>query len=103
MPRAAPRQAEIAAMLHERAAALGLGAPVVIRVSARARRILLRIDPAGGGIELVLPRIGAAEAGLNFLAAQRGWVAARIGALPPPVPFTEDAVIPIWGRPHRIR
>ena len=103
MPRIQPHRAEIAKGLHERVAALGLGAPVAIRVSPRARRILLRVDATGGGIELVLPRAGSAEAGLKFLAAQRGWVAARLRALPPPVPFVEDAVIPVWGRPHRIR
>jgi len=89
--------------LRRRAAALELGAPVAIRISARARRILLRIAPSDRGVELVLPRGVGAEAGLRFLAAQRGWIAARLAALPAPVPFVEDAIVPVRGEPHRIR
>ena len=39
----------------------------------------------------------------NFFAAQRGWIAARLEALPPPVPFAEGAIVPVFGVPHRIR
>jgi predicted metal-dependent hydrolase len=86
-----------------RAAALALGAPVAIRVSDRARRISLRVDGAERGIELVLPRGASPEAGLRFLAAQRGWIAARLAALPAPTPFADGAVVPVRGTPHRIR
>jgi predicted metal-dependent hydrolase len=85
-----------------RAIALDLGAPVSIRVNPRARRLLLRIDASARAVELVLPRGVPAEHGLRFLAAQRGWIAARIDALPPLVPFAEGAVVPVFGVPHRI-
>jgi len=88
---------------RQRAAALALGAPVAIRVSARARRLQLRIDAASRGVELVLPHGVAAEAGLRFLAAHRGWIAARLAALPQAVPFAEGALVPVLGVPHRIR
>jgi predicted metal-dependent hydrolase len=88
---------------HRRAAALELGAPVSIRVDARARRLLLRIDPADRDVELVLPRGVPPEQGLRFLEAQRGWIAARLDALPRPVAFVEGAVVPLLGVPHRIR
>jgi hypothetical protein len=88
---------------QRRAVALDLGAPVAIRVSARARRLLLRVDGTARRVELVLPRGVAAERGLAFLAAQRGWIAARLAALPLPVPFAEGAVVPVLGAPHRIR
>jgi hypothetical protein len=88
---------------ERRAAALGLGMPVAIRVSPRARRLLLRIDAAARQVELVLPRGVAAEHGLRFLDAQRGWIAARLAALPLAVPFVEGAVVPVLGVPHVIR
>ena len=91
-----------AAELQRRAEALGLGAPVAVRVNPRARRLLLRVDAAARRIELVLPKGVAAEHGLRFLAAQRGWVAARLDALPAPVPFVEGAIVPVFGVPHRI-
>lgn len=87
---------------QRRAIALDLGAPVSIRVNARARRLLLRIDPSARQVELVLPNGVPAEHGLRFLEAQRGWIAARLEALPRPVPFADGAVVPVFGVPHRI-
>jgi hypothetical protein len=89
--------------LQRQALALDLGAPLAIRVNPRARRMLLRIDAARRAVELVLPRGIAPGLGLDFLAAKRGWIAARLGSLPHAVPFAEGAVIPVFGIPHRIR
>src|SRR5216683_953544 len=90
------------AEVERQAIALDLGAPVSIRVNPRARRLLLRIDAASRQVELVLPHGVPAEHGLKFLAAQRGWIAARLDALPAPVRFAEGAVVPVFGAPHRI-
>ena len=92
-----------AAEVERQAIALDLGAPVSIRVNPRARRLVLRIDAASRQVELVLPKGVAAEHGIKFLAAQRGWIAARLLALPIPVPFAEGAIVPVFGVPHRIR
>jgi len=89
--------------IRRQVAALDLGAPVSIRVSARARRIALRIDAAERRVELVLPRGVPASHGLRFLATKRSWIAGRLRALHPPVPFVEGAIIPLLGVPHRIR
>jgi predicted metal-dependent hydrolase len=91
------------AHLDMRVRALELGAPVAIRVSPRARRLSLRVDAAARGVELVLPRRVAVEDGLRFIAAQRGWIAARLAALPPAVRLAEGAIVPVLGVPHRIR
>jgi len=80
----------------------GIGAPVLIRVSPRARRIGLRIDAAERKVELVLPRGIPASTGLRFLAAKRGWVATRLEALPQRVPFVEGAILPVLGVPHQV-
>jgi predicted metal-dependent hydrolase len=89
--------------IRRQAIALDLGIPVSIRVSARARRMGLRIDAAERKVELVLPRGIAARHGLRFLASKRGWIAARLEALPRPVPFAEGAIVPVLGVSHRIR
>ena len=88
---------------QRRADGLGLGAPVAIRVSPRARRLLLRMDAATRRFELVLPPGLPPETALRFLEAQRGWIAARLDSLPARVPFAEGAVVPVLGVPHRIR
>jgi predicted metal-dependent hydrolase len=91
-----------------RAAALaewdpGIGAPVIVRLSSRACRMALRIDEARRVILLVLPSGVPLRQGLRFLEHQRGWLLRQIAALPPPEPFVEGALVPVLGRPHRIR
>jgi hypothetical protein len=54
-------------------------------------------------VELTLPRGVPIGPALRFLEAQRGWVAARLQALPPPVPFAEGAMVPVLGVLHRVR
>ena len=80
-----------------------IGAAVTIRVSQRARRVGLRIDPVRRNVELVLPRGVSASTGLRFLTEKREWVAARLAALPQPIPFVEGATVPVLGVPHRIQ
>ena len=80
-----------------------IGVPVSIRVSGRARRVGLRIVSAEHKVELVLPRGISPSTGLRFLAAKREWVAARLQALPQPVPFAEGALVPVLGVPHLIQ
>jgi predicted metal-dependent hydrolase len=80
----------------------GIGAPVSIRISERARRVGLRIDSAERKVELILPRGVSEHAGLRFLAAKRAWVTTRLEALPQRVPFVEGAAVPLLGVSHRI-
>jgi len=89
--------------LNQRVHELGLGVPVAIRVSPRARRLSLRVDAAARGVELVLPRRAPAEAALGFVARHRGWIAARVAAMPPPLRLVDGATVPVLGVPHRIR
>lgn len=88
--------------LDERIRALGIDAPVTIRVSPRARRLSLRVDAVRRGVELVLPRRYSAEAALGFVASHRGWIAARVAAMPPPRHLGEGASVPVFGAPHRV-
>src|SRR6266436_5769048 len=80
-----------------------IDAAVSIRVSPRARRVRLHIDAAERKVEVILPRGVAVKTGLRFLEAKRAWVAARLDALPQPVPFVEGALVPVLGVVHRIR
>ena len=77
--------------------------PVAVRVSPRARGLSLRVAAAARGIELVLPRRFSAEAAIGFVARHRGWIAARVAAMPPPLRLADGASVPVFGVPHRIR
>ena len=70
---------------------------LLLRRSAKARRVTLRIDDFNGEVELVLPRRAALKEGLAFAHAKAGWIAARLNALPPAVPFRPGAVLPVLG------
>ncbi|HWB50885.1 MAG TPA: SprT family zinc-dependent metalloprotease [Stellaceae bacterium] len=94
---------DLAEQLDQRVQELGLGVKLAIRVSARARRLSLRVDAAARGVELVLPRRAPAEAALRFVAQHRGWIAARVAAMPPARRLADGATVPVLGVPHRIR
>ena len=73
------------------------------RRSSRARRVSLRIDPAGGTVVVTLPARASRKAGMALLMGHADWVADRLAALPEAIVFTDGAMVPISGVPHRIR
>jgi predicted metal-dependent hydrolase len=73
------------------------------RRSTRARRVSLRIDPAGGAIVVTLPPRATRKAGMALLMGHMDWVSDRLAALPEAVSFVDGAMVPICGIPHRIR
>lgn len=84
----------------------GRHVPVAVRRSRRARRLYLRVDPSAPAdlpVELILPRgVGLAE-GLRFARDKSRWVARRLAALPPLVPFADGATIELHGEAIAIR
>jgi len=76
---------------------------VPARRSARARRMLLRVDPVRGGPELVLPAGVKVETAEPFARENLGWLRARLAHLPARVRFADGAIVPILGRDHLIR
>ena len=74
-----------------------------IRVSARAQRIGLRVDPRIGGAELVLPSGVSKNSGLKFARTKLDWLYDHLSALPAPIPFEEAAEVPHFGVPLMIR
>lgn len=80
----------------------GRPVPVVVRRSAVAARMSLRIDGMSDAVVLVLPDGVPEREGLRFAASKRDWIAARLAALPPRVAFAPGAELPVMGLPHRI-
>ncbi len=101
MPLLPLRRARSAPLLPPAVAIDGPAGPieVPVRISSRARRLWLRVEPGREGVELVVPDgVRLAEA-TRFAQANAGWIAARIARLPGRVPFTPGAVVPVLGRP----
>lgn len=75
---------------------------IEVRRSARARRLILRVDQTGS-VTLVLPslvRLGEAK---DFLHRHQGWIEGRLAKLPASLPFAPDAIVPYLGQDRRIR
>lgn len=77
--------------------------PIVVRRSARARRITLRILDSRGVVELVLPRRASLKAGLKFADEKRDWIRRGLDGLPPRIPFEDGMILPVLGEALVIR
>ncbi|MFO1128851.1 MAG: SprT family zinc-dependent metalloprotease [Rhodospirillales bacterium] len=80
----------------------GRAIPLVVRRTARAKRLILRLCPVDDALILTLPpRVGVAD-GLAFVARERERIAALLDRRPARMPFVDGAVILLRGAPHRI-
>lgn len=73
------------------------------RRSARARHVTLRIDPRAAAVVVTLPPRTGRKQGMALLVAHSGWVAERLGALHPAIPFACGTLLPVAGQWIRIR
>jgi predicted metal-dependent hydrolase len=78
------------------------GMKVTLLMSPRARRMRLRVDPRTGAVLLTVPRRVSERRALAWAAGHRDWVEATLAAIPPASPIAPGAIVPLFGRPHRI-
>jgi predicted metal-dependent hydrolase len=81
----------------------GRSVPVTVRRSVQARRMSLRVDAMADAVILVMPDGVALSHGLRFVQSRGAWIAGRLAALPPRVPFADGAVVPVLGVEHVVR
>ncbi|WP_300032458.1 SprT family zinc-dependent metalloprotease [uncultured Roseobacter sp.] len=77
--------------------------PVVLRRSARARRISLRVSQLDGRVTLTLPRRVSEREALSFAREKQSWIRRHLEARGEDVQIGPGSVIPIAGEPHEIR
>jgi predicted metal-dependent hydrolase len=77
--------------------------PVLWRVSARARRVSLRIDAVRGLVVVTLPPQASRRLGLTLLRAHAAWAMGGLDALAPAIALEDGAVLRLGGLPHAIR
>lgn len=73
-----------------------------MRVSARARRLILRVAFDSGEVIVTVPRGTLLEHGFVMARSRADWIVERLDRLPPRVPFEAGATIPVRGKPRRI-
>ncbi len=81
----------------------GLGLPVVLRRSSRARRFSLQVNEARRGAMLTMPIYSSYADADEFLSRHLDWLKERLAGLSEPVPFTQGAVVPLRGYAHHLR
>ncbi|WES29552.1 M48 family metallopeptidase [Varunaivibrio sulfuroxidans] len=74
-----------------------------IRRHARARRMILRIDPKDGAVVVTLPPYGAADDAVRMARDRADWIGARLDRRPAPIMFVEGGNVPVLGRDHVVR
>jgi len=76
---------------------------VRVRLNPRARRMIVKVNPATGEISVTAPsRRGLAHA-LDFARGEKDWISGQLAKAPGPVLIAPGAVIPFRGKPHEIR
>jgi len=76
---------------------------VRVMLNPRARRMIVKVNPATGEISVTAPsRRGLAHA-LDFARGEKDWIAGQLAKAPGPVALVPGAVIPFCGKPHEIR
>jgi len=76
--------------------------PLVLRRSARTRRISLRISQLDGRVTLTLPNRVPDHEALAFARSKDRWIRDHLGARRDDVPVRLGAILPIEGVPHHI-
>ncbi|HYN46382.1 MAG TPA: SprT family zinc-dependent metalloprotease [Allosphingosinicella sp.] len=76
--------------------------PVKLRVSPRARRMRLSVDPRTRSVLLTVPRRVSRRTALAWASGHRAWIEAALADIPADAPFAPGATVPLYGRPHRI-
>jgi predicted metal-dependent hydrolase len=78
------------------------GHPLILRVSPRARRLRLQVDPRTRAVTLIVPKRVSRRRALAWAAGYRDWIEEALARIPEPVPFAPGAIIPLYGEPHRL-
>jgi predicted metal-dependent hydrolase len=81
----------------------GLGLPLLLRRSIRARRFSLQVSEARRGAILTMPVYSSFADADEFLSRHLDWLKERVAGLSEPVPFTHGAIIPLRGYAHMLR
>jgi hypothetical protein len=75
---------------------------VRVRLNPRARRMIVKVNPATGEVSVTAPTRRGLSAALDFARGEREWIAGQLAKAPGPVPLSAGAAIPFQGRTHQI-
>jgi len=76
--------------------------PVRLKVSSRARRMRLSVDPRTRMVLLTVPRRVSQRRALAWASGHRAWIEKALADIPPASAFAPGASVPLHGEPHLI-
>jgi predicted metal-dependent hydrolase len=76
---------------------------VRVRLNPRARRMIVKVNPATGEVSVTAPSKRGVAHALDFARGEKEWIAGQLAKAPGPVLMAPGAVIPFRGTLHEIR
>jgi predicted metal-dependent hydrolase len=76
--------------------------PITLKWNARAKRLILKLDPKGNGVIVTLPEGVSQRQGLRMVEKNRVWIANQLAKQPTPVPFQDGADLMFKGEMYRL-
>ncbi len=76
---------------------------IIVKISPKAKRLALRLDGRARRVNLVIPKRASLKKAYEFAELYQGWIKDKIDALPCPIPYENDAVLPIFGINRTLR
>ena len=80
----------------------GRPAPLVARVNRRAKRLILKVDPASGEIHVTAPSKRALPEAIDFARERARWIAGQLDESLRARPFAAGGMAPLRGAQHKI-
>jgi predicted metal-dependent hydrolase len=102
-PKAAARKKRDAPNRRELLKIDGRMLEVSLRLNPRARRMIVKVNPATGEVVVIAPSRRGLEHALDFARGEKDWIAGQLAKVPGPVALVPGAIVPFRGKPHEIR
>lgn len=96
------KRTEKRAVRRELLAVDGADVTVNVRLSPRARRIVMRVHSDTGEVTVTAPSRGGAGPAMAFARGETQWIARQLQRMPKPVALAPGAVVPFLGMNHPI-
>ena len=81
----------------------GKSVQVILRTNPRARRFIVKVDPATGEVSVVAPTSRSLERALDFARKEKDWIAGRLANVPEPIQLEVGSTLLFRGIEHVIR
>ena len=78
------------------------GAPIRLRVDARARRVSLRVDAGKREVVATAPTARRLTDAVAFARSRAVWIAGQLAILPPPSAIAPGVMLEVLGAPCRL-